>query len=628
VNAVGFDGANRRILVVDDNSSIHEDLHKVLGGQDEQLDLEADETILFGVVPDPLIPFEIDSAYQGEEALELVRQSLTANRPYALAFVDIRMPPGWDGLETIEHFREVDPNLQTVICTAHADYLWNDMARRLGRSDSWLILKKPFDNIEVIQLAHALCQKWTASRQGEAKIGDLDRIAAQRTAEATAAYQQYRMIAETASDGIVTMNREGTIQFANTSAANIFGCSAKQLIGASLLQFVPDCVYPLRQATTAAGPDPVPEAGSHLDLRGKNTAGTPLTLEVSFSGFPASGGDATQTAVIRDVTERRRLESNRAHSRRLESIGRLAAGVAHEINTPIQYISDNLTFIERSCSALEQMFDVLQRMSGSGGLQELGRDLIAELTSVREKTKFDHLRRQMPDAVKEALEGARQVAQIVRAMNEFAHPGGEGMTTADLNHVLEITVAVSRNRWKRVAELKLDLAMDLPLIVGAPEALRQAFLNLVINAADAIEDATRTSHRGRGLISISSRRQKDWAEVRIADSGTGIPETFRPRIFEPFFTTKDVGCGTGQGLAITHAIVVQRHRGSIEFQTAVDQGTTFIVKLPLGQPEKNQSDPALIHRSLRLCDTPAEPVDSLLPPLTLSNKTHVTKGAV
>jgi PAS domain S-box-containing protein len=216
-----LDEPNHRILVVDDNPAIHDDLRKVLGGDSSELqDLASDEALLFGTTVVPATSFEIDSAYQGEEGLEKVKQALSESRPYAMAFIDVRMPPGWDGIETITRVRKVDPDLQTVICTAFSDYSWMDIQRRLGHSDNLLILKKPFDNIEVIQLAHALTRKWMLNRQARTKMADLDRMVGQRTAELQAANgkvrhefeervkaeDRYSLVIEATHDGIFDWN--------------------------------------------------------------------------------------------------------------------------------------------------------------------------------------------------------------------------------------------------------------------------------------------------------------------------------------------------------------------------------------------------------------------------------------
>ncbi|MBS1854905.1 MAG: PAS domain S-box protein [Acidobacteria bacterium] len=571
--------ANNRILVIDDYPAIHDDLRKVLSAEGSCQDLDADEIVLFGAATAPAMQFEIDSAYQGEEGLQKVTQAIAEGRPYAMAFVDVRMPPGWDGVETITRLRSVDPNLQTVICTAYSDYPWSAIESRLGRSDYWLILKKPFDNIEVIQLAHAMCQKWLASCQVAARMADLDRIVAQRTAEAMAANELYRMIAENASDGIVTVSSGGRIEFANSAAGRIFGWRETDLIGRPFRELVPE--YEERTESI----DRVHAARSRtLELGGRHRKGRDLVLEVSFSGLLEFGGEAVRTAVIRDVTERRRAEKNEAQTRKLESIGRLASGIAHEINTPIQYIGDNLAFLERAHCALDEMVSVVQRLAESEDGLGSGPDMAAELRRVRNTTQFDHFRTQARSAIREAAEGVEHVAAIVRAVNEFAHPGVADMSPVDLNRLIESAVVMSRNRWKHVAQVQLDLDPGLPGIVGAAGELGQVFLNLLMNAADAIVEAHPGQEHPNGTIVISSSLQGTWAEVRVRDSGTGIPLALHGRIFDPFFTTKDVGRGNGQGLAIAHTIVVQRHRGTIDFETAMGQGTTFVVRLPVSQP--------------------------------------------
>jgi two-component system sensor histidine kinase/response regulator len=200
---------NHRILIIDDNRAIHEDLRKVLGGEaGSGQELENDEAFLFDEIPVSPTIFEIDSAYQGQEGLEMVKRALAEGRPYALAFIDVRMPPGWDGVETISYLQETDPHLQTVICTAYSDYSWKDIHRRVGHSDNLLILKKPFDNIEVIQLAHALSRKWRQGHQSEAREADLDRMVAERTVELQAARNAAEAASKAKSEFLANMSHE------------------------------------------------------------------------------------------------------------------------------------------------------------------------------------------------------------------------------------------------------------------------------------------------------------------------------------------------------------------------------------------------------------------------------------
>ena len=174
--------ANRRILLIDDMPSIHEDFRRCLSGTETAGDIEAAERALFGEPTEPgTAGFDVDSAYQGDEGLAKVHASLVADRPYALAFVDMRMPPGWDGVRTIQEIWKVDPRLQIVICTAYSDYAWDETLGKLGVEDRLLVLNKPFDNIEVAQLASALTTKWDMTRQAELKVSRLENAVHHRT---------------------------------------------------------------------------------------------------------------------------------------------------------------------------------------------------------------------------------------------------------------------------------------------------------------------------------------------------------------------------------------------------------------------------------------------------------------
>jgi signal transduction histidine kinase len=186
--------------------------------------------------------------------------------------------------------------------------------------------------------------------------------------------------------------------------------------------------------------------------------------------------------------------------------------------------------------------------------------------------------------LQESLEGISRVATIVRAMKEFSHPGRKEKMALDLNHAIETTVLVARNEWKYTADLTTDLAPDLPQVPCLVHEFNQAMLNLIVNAAHAVGDVAAKTEGSKGSIKISTRQDGAWVEIRISDTGTGIPENIRHRIFDPFFTTKDVGKGTGQGLAIARSTVVDKHGGEINFESTVGKGTTFIIRLPICDP--------------------------------------------
>lgn len=223
-----------RLLVIDDNEAIHEDLKKILVPRQLGSDLGSDEEFLFGAVRADGIQFEIDSAFQGQDGLERVTKAKSEGSPYALAFVDVRMPPGWDGVETIGHLWKVDPALQIVICTAHSDYNWSDISQRLGVSDNFVVLKKPFDIIEVIQLAHAMTAKWTSMQKANLRMEELDRLVEQRTAELFATNQRLSLLAaalSAAANSITISDPRGNIVWTNPAFTALSGYTAEEVIG-------------------------------------------------------------------------------------------------------------------------------------------------------------------------------------------------------------------------------------------------------------------------------------------------------------------------------------------------------------------------------------------------------------
>lgn len=317
------------------------------------------------------------------------------------------------------------------------------------------------------------------------------------------------------------------------------------------------------------------------DLRYVNGRGRDGFLGVSVNAIATYAGEPLGALLIgADVTERRKLETQQAQRQKMESIGHLAAGVAHEINTPIQYVGDNTRFLQQCFEDLAPVWDCFGRLVEAGGRGAVTPALAAEAREAAERADLDYLRAETPVAIAQSLEGIGRVAQIVKAMKEFSHPGGEDKTLVDLNRALESTLTVARNEWKYVADLETDLAPDLPPVPCLPGDLNQVFLNMIVNAAHAIGDVI-GSDGAKGVILVGTRAVGGWAEVRIGDTGAGIPPDIRARIFDPFFTTKAVGRGTGQGLAISHVVVVDKHGVSISVESEVGRGTTFTVRLPL-----------------------------------------------
>jgi signal transduction histidine kinase len=208
-------------------------------------------------------------------------------------------------------------------------------------------------------------------------------------------------------------------------------------------------------------------------------------------------------------------------------------------------------------------------------------ELLAAVQSSAEKADLDYISKEIPLAVQQSLQGVKHVSHIVSAMKEFSHPASAEKMALDLNHAIDTTITVARGEWKYVAAIEMDYAEGLPPVPCLPGEFNQVILNLIVNAAHAIGDVVKKTEGARGTIRISTRLDGDWVEIRVSDTGAGIPEEIRHRIFEPFFTTKAVGKGTGQGLAIARSVVVDKHGGTLEFESEVGRGTTFIIRLPV-----------------------------------------------
>ena len=470
--------APQRIIVIDDNVAIHDDVRKTLAPvpADSDADLEALKAELFG----HSLPKDENShpalrlsfATQGQEGFEIVSEANEANDPFSVAIVDMRMPPGWDGLDTIEHLWRVDPKLQVIICTAFSDHSWEEITERLVHSEGLLVLKKPFEPVELHQMVSTLSAKWASERKVARHLAQLDELVAQRTSELHQAYESLQ----------------------------------------------------------------------------------------------------------KEVVERERVEIELRHAQKMEAVGQLAAGIAHEINTPIQFVTDSVFFLKEAFEAYEVGLTHCQKLTER---PEIDPDLRRVWAAVEEEQDLHFLKKEWPQALDRALYGLNRVGSVVRAMCSFAHPGERHACASDLNAALNDTLSVTRAAYKYVAKVEKDFGY-LPPVVCHISDLNQVFLNLIVNAADAIEE--RTVRRDLGTIKISTRHNGEVVRVAIEDDGVGIPEDIQERIFEPFFTTKPIGKGTGQGLAIVHTLVVGRHGGKIHIDSKPGRGTRFEITLPVGGP--------------------------------------------
>jgi PAS domain S-box-containing protein len=279
-----------------------------------------------------------------------------------------------------------------------------------------------------------------------------------------------------------------------------------------------------------------------------------------------------------DITELRRLGRQLQAAQKLESVGRLASGVAHEINTPVQFVSDNVQFVRTS------MADIATVIHAYRGLQQTvqtGGDVAAAASFADEAEKtadLDYIMENAPLAIESSIEGLGRIATIVRSMKEFAHPDQAQKTLADLNQAIRSTLVIAHNEYKYVAEMDAQFG-DLPPVECYLGEINQVVLNLLVNASHAIADVIKGTDN-LGKLTVRTYLDGDAVVISIADTGTGIPEGAREKVFDPFFTTKGVGIGTGQGLALAHSVIVQRHGGTLRFETECGKGSTFFVRLP------------------------------------------------
>jgi PAS domain S-box-containing protein len=326
------------------------------------------------------------------------------------------------------------------------------------------------------------------------------------------------------------------------------------------------------------------------DIHYQCVGGESGVLGLTVSPMRHSNGSPAGYVILgTDITERKRLEEHLAQAQRLESIGQLAAGIAHEINTPIQFVGDNTRFLQDAMNDIGRLLEKYRALFNGARAGSIPEGILGEIEKLESEVDLPFLIDEIPQSVQQSLDGVSRVAKIVRAMKDFSHPGSEDKAAVDINRAIESTLTVARNEWKYVAELTLDLEEDLPLVPCHPGDLNQVILNLVVNASHAIEAVVGDGAEEKGRITVSTRRDGDWVEIRVQDSGEGIPTDVQPRLFEPFFTTKEVGRGTGQGLAICHAAIVKGHGGTITFDTTPGQGTIFIVRLPISDETLEES---------------------------------------
>jgi PAS domain S-box-containing protein len=425
------------------------------------------------------------------------------------------------------------------------------------------------------RLEQALADGEDANRSLEQLTQMLEEKVEQRTAELTTTTQFLENVLAAMPDALFVSDGQGRIYLCNEAAATLVGRPVAELTGSRL-------------ASVFGGPNA--DASDPSNGRGEGTLVTAggERVPVFLSSAPLAGGDGNGRAggihIAIDIRDRKQLEMELQQSQKLESVGRLAAGVAHEINTPAQFVSDSVQFLKdslRDLFALVACYRDLQRavLNGRPAVEEA-----AKVSTAERDADLEYLIEHVPGAIDRAIDGLGRVTAIVKSMKDFAHPNRKEAVAVDLNQGIRSTLIIAKNEYKYVADVEAHYG-ELPPVICHGGDINQVVLNVIVNAAHAIGDVVKgTSSRGR--IGVETCREGAWAVIRISDTGGGIPDAIRGRVFDPFFTTKGVGKGTGQGLAIARTIVADRHQGQVSFETEPGHGTTFIIKLPIDGPRR------------------------------------------
>ena len=395
--------------------------------------------------------------------------------------------------------------------------------------------------------------------------------------------QRYRNLVENISEGMMELDEQGNSTFCNQRMAEILGYDHSEMLQVNNFKLIEPSARGLLEREWQERRQG--KVGRYeLIFVKKDGARVPLMV-FSSPVIDEQGNFKGALVIMSDITEHKMLESQLLQSQKMEAVGQLAAGIAHEINTPTQYVTDNIQFLGNSFGSI---LGILREYEALRGRLQAGEE-VAETCSALEargrEIDLEYLLEEVPLALSQTREGLNRITKIVRSMKEFAHPGLETKGLLNLNQAIETTVTVARNEWKYVAEVETIFDPDLPSIFCIPGQINQVFLNILVNAAQAIAGEVEDKSDQKGKIEIRTIKKDREVEVRISDTGPGIPSSIRERIFEPFFTTKEPGKGTGQGLSIAHRIIVQNHQGQLSVVSDPGQGTTFIIKLPVGDGE-------------------------------------------
>ena len=587
---------NRRLLIIDDNPAIHEDFRKILVPDDAPANacgIEEDEAAIFGDAPVATaqsVVFEVDSASQGQEGLDLIRRALQEKRPYTMAFVDVRMPPGWDGIETTRQIWSICPDLQIVICTAYSDYSWSDMQEQIKPRDRLLILKKPFDTVEVLQLANALTEKWRLQQEFKGLMNDLEERVQLRTQELESSmkeavrsrekeqqsceslrhemvergrleqrFREQAALLDKTTDAIVVSDLEHRITYWNKGAEKIYGWTAEEVIGRRAFDLLYREVAPFEAAVASI----IKNSEWTGEIPQVTRTGGTLLIEARWTLLHnAAGQPQGILAINTDITEKKKLEQQFLRAQRMDSIGTLAGGIAHDLNNALTPILMSIELLK------------LQKQDPRG------MNMLSTIDN-----------------------SAKRGAGMVRQLLTFAS-GLEGKQLAvEVGQLLKEIETIANETFLKTIQVRSEIPADLWTVQGDPTQLHQVLLNLCVNARDAMPDGGTLKLSAWNLmidqhyVGLNSEGEPGpYIVIQVKDTGTGMPPEVIERIFEPFFTTKELGKGTGLGLS-TSLGIIKSHHGFLHVDSVPGVGTKFLVYLP-AQAAAAPAAPAAVENEL------------------------------
>jgi PAS domain S-box-containing protein len=593
----------RRILVIQDEAGEQNDFRKILGGSISQGGGQDD-----GKVAGPQPPsYEIDVASRGEEGLQMVEQALAEAHPYAVAFIDVSAPTSWDAIETTGQLWKACPDLQVVICTAHCDRSWSEIQAQINPLDRLLFLRKPFDTMEVLQLAHALTEKWRVLQDFWGVIENLDEAVRQRTQELQAsesaalgmrddamrnkqrvemAYEELKRemeerrklqdqfrkqasLLDKARDAIIVCDLEHRISYWNKSAARLYNWTAEEAMG----RCVPELICKDITVYSRAFAELIKSGEWVGELQQTRKDGCQITVEARWTLVSdANDTPSSILAIYTDVSHQKQLEHQFLRAQRMESIGTLAGGIAHDLNNVLTPITMSIELLKRKIPD-EKSQEILNTIASS---TRRGADMVKQVLSFAR-----------------GMEGRRVQVQVKHLINDIVKMCGDTFPKQ-----IQTQALFDDGLWT---------------LEGDPTQLHQVLLNLCVNARDAMPEG------GRLVISAQNvTLDENYASVnlevktgphvmiQVEDSGTGMPQEVIDKIFDPFFTTKEIGRGTGLGLS-TSLSIVRSHGGFIRVQSEPRRGTRFRIYLPalaaaqtqptfeeVSQPPKGRGETVLI----------------------------------